>query len=355
MGDRTEIAWADSTFNPFIGCTAVSPACDNCYAREYAKRFGIAEWGPGKPRVRTSAANWKKPLQWNDKPFYECQSCGWRGDASVNRIGGAKCCPRCDDYLRHARRRVFCASLADVFDNAVPVQWRRDLFDLIRSTPNLDWQLLTKRIGIAQRLFDEAHMDPPDGGSGYKWPMNIWLGATICNQEEADRDIPKLLAVPARVRFVSMEPLLGAVDLGDEYLKTKLGYYPFPTLDGEHRTKLIDLLDWVIVGGESGPKARPMHPDWVRDIRDQCATVGVPFILKQWGEWREPMEGEEYDTSMGRAQRVPAFIVSPTGTVHCFENEQTRDGGRAMLRVGKNAAGRLLDGKLHNEFPEVAP
>ena len=109
-------------------------------------------------------------------------------------------------------------------------------------------------------------------------------------------------------------------------------------------------IDWVIVGGESGAGARPMHPDWARDLRDQCATYGVPFLFKQWGEWREPADGERYDTTMGRAQRVPAFIVSKTGTVHCFENDQTRDGGRTMLRVGKRAAGRLLDGRTHDEF-----
>lgn len=110
-------------------------------------------------------------------------------------------------------------------------------------------------------------------------------------------------------------------------------------------------LHWVIVGGESGPNARPMHPGWVQSLRDQCLSSGIAFLFKQWGEWRAPLDGEEYDTTMGRAQRVPAFIVAPSGTVHCFENEQTSQGGCAMLRVGKKKAGRELDGLLHDGYP----
>lgn len=164
------------------------------------------------------------------------------------------------------------------------------------------------------------------------------MGATIVNQTEADRDISKLLALPVAVRFLSMEPLLGPVDLGAACRRTGL--------------HLGEALDWVIVGGESGSaESRPMHPAWVRALRDQCRAGGVAFLFKQWGDWRPPQAGESYDTSMGRAQRVPAFIVAETGTVHCFENARTKDGGAVMLRVGKLAAGRELDGQPWNESP----
>ena len=158
---------------------------------------------------------------------------------------------------------MFCASLADVFDNAVDPTWREDLFSLIEATPNLDWLLLTKRIGNVWNMlpvpFDFDRLYP-----------NVWIGATIVNQAEADRDIPKLLEVPARVRFLSMEPLLGPVDLGAACRRAGL--------------HLGEALDWVIVGGESGPGARPMHPAWATSLRDQCQNAGVPF-LSQWGEW----------------------------------------------------------------------
>lgn len=356
MADTTEIAWADSTFNPWIGCTKVGPGCDHCYAEaDFDLRKHRVKWGAGNPRSRTSAANWKKPIQWNAQPFSECMCCGWRGelrDAEVitnpsgfyPSVDTASLCPNCrEPMLKAARRRVFCSSLADVFDNEVPEQWRIDLFRLIEATPNFDWLLLTKRIGNAAPMMFAAR------GGHLPLMQNVWIGATICNQAEAERDIPKLLQTPAAVRFVSIEPLLGPIDLERPR--------PGPDLDQGHGAKICQPwliqsgIDWVIVGGESGPHARPMHPDWVRSLRDQCADAGVPYLFKQWGEWRPPEDCEEYDTTMGRAQRVPAFIVATSGSVHCFENEQTLDGGRPMLRVGKKAAGRLLDGVQHDGFP----
>jgi protein gp37 len=270
---QTGIEWADSTFNPWIGCTKVSPACDHCYAeRDMAKRLKVVQWGAGQPRKRTSAANWKLPTQWNSKPFCQCSRCGWRGEASQ-----ADLCPQCNDLtLDLARRRVFCASLADVFDNEVDAEWRDDLMGLIWSTPNLDWLVLTKRIGNVQRLLDELSGRPLEPGERMVLPRNVWLGATICNQDEADRDIPKLLRVPARVRFLSIEPMLGAVNLNrirdPDFRVTGSG------LSGAGYQSRID---WIICGGESGPHARPMHPDWVRSLRDQCAAAGVPFFVKQ--------------------------------------------------------------------------
>ena len=336
MAENSKIEWCDSTFNPWEGCQNVGPGCDNCYAETRNARFGggvAVNWGPGAPRRRTSAANWRKPVQWNNQGFYACANCGSRnsGHDGIDREGAGtwKCAACGSERLKAARQRVFCASLADVFDNEAPAAWRAELFALIGLTPHLDWLLLTKRIGNVPKMMDQPGM-PKDG-----MPANVWLGATVVNQEEADRDIPKLLAVPARVRFLSIEPMLGPICI-------------------ERATDQADegTIDWVIAGGESGPSARPVHPDWLRALRDECEAFGVPFIFKQFGEWRPPMEGEKFNTAMGRAQKVPAFIVAPEGTVHCFENERTASGGKVMLRVGKKLAGRRLDGLTHDQFPE---
>ena len=339
---NTAIEWCDHTFNPWVGCTKVSPACDHCYAERSAparvkRAGGVETWGPNGQRVRTSKAYWREPLKWN---------------AEAERTG--------------TRPRVFCASLADVFDNAVPPEWRADLFDLIADTRNLDWLLLTKRVGNVMKMANEV-ADMPRLGShtghllAHQWrngrpPKNVWLGATVVNQEEADRDITKLLAVPAAKRFLSIEPLLGQLNLTDVPMPgSGHGHHEFSPIITGNSLKRADpsspKIDWVIVGGESGPGARPMHPDWVRSLRDQCTSAGVKFFFKQWGAWRPPKEGEEYSTAMGRAQSVPAFIIALTGTVHCFENHPTTDGGSAMLRVGKKSAGRLLDGREWDEVP----
>ena len=280
MAETTAISWADSTWNPWIGCTKVGPGCDHCYASVStpARTLGVV-WGAGQPRRRTSEANWRKPLAWNARPFYECPDCGWRGETKSN-------CPSCAAEVTTARRRVFCASLADVFDNEVPDEWRGDLWGLIASTPNLDWLLLTKRIGNA------AKMLPGNRATGAVLP-NIWLGATIVNQEEADRDIPKLLATPAAKRFVSYEPALGPVDFG------LLGTLPKDQFPGD--VMVHQRLDWILVGGESaqpGYPARPFDIQWARDTVRQCREAGVAVFVKQMGsalrvrndsmeEWRD--------------------------------------------------------------------
>ena len=335
MAENTKIEWTDHTFNPWEGCQKVGAGCLHCYAETRNARFAggqAVNFGPGAPRRRTTAANWRKPLAWN---------------ANHEEF-----------FAKHGRRqRVFCASLADVFDNAVDPQWRVDLFSLILKTPNLDWLLLTKRIGVVPKLLDESirHIESLPDWTDEKphpleavrnmladWvllrkpPKNIWLGATIVNQEEADRDIPKLLSVAAAVHFLSMEPLLGPVDLTGEYLKAKLGEYPFKGLPAEHRTQLLEMLDWVIVGGESGPGARPMSPDWARALRDQCQAAGVPFFFKQWGEWSPGYD--EHGNDLGYDAIVDAVQHEwPEG--HC------------SFKVGKKAAGRQLDGQTHDGFP----
>ena len=238
MSDRSAIEWTDSTFNPWLGCTKVGPGCDGCYAEAWGKRFGV-EWGTGKPRRRTSASNWRKPLAWNNMA----------------------------PIVNGHRRRVFCASLADVFDNEVPGHWRADLFALIRATPNLDWLIVTKRIGNA------AKMLPDDWSDGYS---NVVLLATVCNQDEADRDVPKLLATPARRRGLSIEPMLGPIDLR-HIAQTPSGYLnALSSIIGPN-------LDWVICGGESGPGARLMDISWVYSIVQQCKASGVACFVKQMG------------------------------------------------------------------------
>lgn len=285
MGENTAIEWAHHTFNPWEGCQKVGPGCDHCYAEARDIRYtGGTHWGPGAPRRRTSASNWNKPLKWNREAA-----------ASGTRF------------------RVFCASLADVFDNAVDPAWRTDLFALIRATPHLDWELLTKRIG------NVAGMLPPDWGDGYP---NVWIGATIVNQAEADRDTLKLLALPAAVRFLSMEPLLGAVDLRGIWTHCPThdfasGFCLGPCPDRRR-------VSWVIVGGESGAQSRPMHPDWARSLRDQCQVAGVAFLFKQWGEW--DADALLYTDMQGNCPP-------------------------SNMKIGKKKSGRLLDGREWNGFP----
>lgn len=327
MAENTKIEWTDHTFNPWIGCTKVGPGCDHCYAENLMdKRMGVAVWGPGNERVRTKPANWKMPLRWNAQ-----------ADAFMAQHG--------------RRQRVFCASLADVFDNAVDPQWRADLFELIAATPNLDWLLLTKRIG------NVGNMLPVPFDFDRHFP-NVWIGATIVNQAEADRDIPKLLQVPARVRFLSMEPLLGPVDLtsidvfgGDAVIFPLKGTTNCVNDEGEPADD-VPALDWVIVGGESGPGARPMHPDWARSLRDQCEAAGVPFLFKQWGDWAPVTESPVHP----EATRLPGNLckVSHDGVTADHYIAISTDGGRRryeLQRVGKKAAGRLLDGRTWDGFP----
>lgn len=223
MGENSKIEWTTHTFNPWVGCQKVSPGCDNCYAEGWAKRSGLVEWGPHGERRRTSDANWRKPLQW----------------AKAARLDAAR-------YIGPTPRpRVFCASLADVFDNKVQTKWRSDLFDLIATTPELDWLLLTKRPENVARMF-------PTG----EW-KNIWLGVTAEDQHHFDRRYPLIREARTAVRFVSYEPALGPISL------------------------LWGKPDWLICGGESGHGARMMDPAWARTVRDQCAASGIAFFMKQ--------------------------------------------------------------------------
>jgi protein gp37 len=374
MADRSAIEWTDSSFNPWVGCTKISPACDHCYAEAMMDtRLGRARWGAGQPRVRTSAANWRKPLRWDRTAFHECITCGWRGEDRA-LVEPGRVCPACSgNAFRAARRRVFCASLADVFDNEVPPQWRSDLFELIGGTENVDWLLLTKRIGNVARMLDDVRTELQLRGlEPQQWPWpNVWLGATICNQAEADRDIPKLLQVPARVRFLSIEPMLGPIHLAGGALpwdrtntRARCGHYwmterPCPSCSVADQTRSDRAnvshpincgwakdngqqpggIDWIIAGGESGAHARPSHPDWLRSLRDQCAAAGVPFLFKQWGEFAP-------------TTRTMAEVAASSRPLMGVEHSASCPYPIALVdRVGKKAAGRMLDGREHNGFP----
>lgn len=254
MAETTKIAWCRSTWNPWIGCSKVSPGCEHCYASVSTptRTMGI-QWGAGQARKRTSASNWLQPVRWNKQA------------AATGEFWP-----------------VFCSSLADVFDNEVPDEWRDDLFDLIEQTPRLTWQLLTKRIGNAKDMLPGRWTYRSDNPvlTGGMMPANIWIGATIVNQEEADRDIPKLLAVPAAKRFVSYEPALEAVDWCEA-----LGIWWNSTTQAFVRED-VPRPDWIIVGGESDQpnmKARPFDLRWAADTIRQCKAAGVACFVKQLG------------------------------------------------------------------------
>ncbi len=353
MGINTKIEWADHTYNPWIGCSEVSPGCANCFAKaEWDNRRHRVVWGPGQPRSRTKT--WGDPKKWNGQ--HEAF------------------------FAQHGRRqRVFCASLADVFDNEVPENWRIDLFSLIEETPNLDWLLLTKRIGNAAAMLPWSACSEP-------W-HNVWIGATIVNQAEADRDIPKLLQVPATKRFLSMEPLLGPVNLWLPTRTWETGRGPFgtsaPALMCDHccngdrcddtthfergrpdyaphcrcphcrGTGKGRPIDWVIVGGESGPGARPMHPEWAASLRKQCEAARVSFMFKQWGEWMP-------ESAMTNAQRMhdlgqyECLFTKLDGSTHWIDKEDHTPFDASdvrMVKIGKKSAGRLLDGRTWDEVP----
>lgn len=271
MGSETNIAWTRSTFNPWIGCTKVGPGCDHCYAaaQDSRRRWdgGKTHWGAGVPRYRTGVHNWNLPLRWNRL-------------AQLERKTGKVVAQ--SEWHTPGFWPVFCASLADVFDNEAPHEWRDDLFSLIEQTPNLLWLLVTKRIGNVLGMI-------PLGWNSDGFPPNVRLLITVVNQEEADRDIPKLLALPCK-NGISYEPALGPVDF-DAYACSPMA------LDG-----------WVIVGGESeqGAPARPFDVEWARSTIAQCKDANVACFVKQLGP--HPTMGEE-NSPLGRAIREGGYVL----------------------------------------------
>lgn len=280
MGADTEIAWADDTFNPWWGCVRVSPGCEHCYAETFAaKRFALPIWGAHAERKAMSPAHWKLPHRWNR----EAEAAG-------------------------KRRRVFCASMADVFELGsdrnvtaarVLSEGRERLWEAIAATPNLDWMLLTKRP-------ENVHLLSPwpcpkdDSAAAYaecalQWPKNVWVGTTVEDQKRAEERIPWLLEIPAAVRFVSAEPLLGPVDLTNVmpyYLRPELSGIASPTARFDafrgHLKGPNDMLpgkvDWLIIGGESGPGARAFNPTWAKDLISQTRGTRCAVFMKQMGD-----------------------------------------------------------------------
>ncbi|MCB1105433.1 MAG: phage Gp37/Gp68 family protein [Cephaloticoccus sp.] len=272
MGKNSHIEWTHHTFNPWWGCEKVSPACLHCYAESWAKRVGSDVWGKSSPRRFFTNEHWKEPHRWN---------------AEAEKAG--------------ERRRVFCASMADVFEARTDLDKSRvRLWELIEATPSLDWLLLTKR---PQHVTKMAPW-------GKDWPINIWLGTTVENQVWANKRLPHLLRTGAKIKFLSCEPLLGPLDLSD-YVGNSSG----------------SEINWVIAGGESGPNSRPMNPKWLRTLRDFCRNKRIAFHFKQWGHW------------------VPRELLTQD------QKKVIMVGDVEMAAAGKKLAGRFLDGRTWDEFP----
>jgi protein gp37 len=346
---NSKIEWTTHTFNPWIGCTKVSPGCLHCYAESLNQRWKRGQnWGKGAPRQRTAVAYWRQPLAWDLEAAKALND--WEGH---NMLHGGHA-----HYPKPERPRVFCASLSDWLDDEVPIAWLAELMQLIRRTPFLDWLLLTKRpenfmdrISGAARLLnladgqtgtiDTETADMIEGWIHDQPPANVWVGTSVEDQARADLRVPQLLAIPARVRFLSCEPLLGPVNLV-AHVEKRGDHYKTITGTGwlDH-----DKLQWVICGGESGPSCRPMHPGWARSLRDQCSAAGTAYLFKQWGEfapWARGMDvgdlTQEFVMADG-SKYFPGNMASDLAT---------------MIRLGKHEAGRLLDGVEHNGYPVPA-
>lgn len=299
---KTKIEWATKVWNPVTGCTKISPGCDNCYAERMSKRFA-EPWGldiADPFKVTLYPERMKEPLRWR-KPS-----------------------------------RIFVCSMGDLFHDDVPDKYLDQVFAIMAKASQHIFLVLTKRPDRMRNYIIKAMYDEDCNYQGWYEaidelgipdvaPMgNVWLGVTAENQEQADKRIPILLQIPAAVRFVSVEPMLSAVKIID-YLGEEVRW----NCHGEEISRRPGL-NWVICGGESGPGARPMHPDWIRWLRDQCQVAGVPFMFKQWGEYG----------------------------VTCCEFHRSCDGSCTFcsdkpIKMGKKKAGRLLDGREWDEYPEV--
>ncbi|MBP3087006.1 DUF5131 family protein [Mycolicibacterium fortuitum] len=354
MSDNTGIEWCDSTWNPVTGCTKVSPGCDHCYAETIAHRFDGTKAYPNGFQVTLRPERLDQPLRWR-KP-----------------------------------RRIFVNSMSDLFHDDVPDDYIGSVFDVMARAEHHTFQILTKRHARMRSLLRKWEQEGADSVARgelhpnyghaawrrhdkawctpHKWPLpNVWLGVSTENQQWADIRIPALLDTPAAVRFISAEPLLGPVRLRDEWLLPTEDEFTRADLGGRWKW-----LDWVIVGGESGPGARPMHPDWARGLRDQCAAAGVPFLFKQWGEWVEDVTEHPANPAIGieesyRVLNVPrdardgkrcalhlsgGTALTPGNPFNPFR--AGHGGWTTMRRVGKKRAGRELDGRTWDQYPGVA-
>jgi protein gp37 len=331
MGDNSKIEWTEATWNPIVGCSIVSPGCTNCYAMTFAGNR--LDGNPKTPHYAGTTQKSKAGPVWTGKVALAPES-------------------KLLEPLRWKRSRmIFVNSMGDLFHESVPDAWIDQVFAVMALCPQHTFQVLTKR---AERIRDyvsnghdgtleAARLLSQNMSDRFRdrpifWPLpNVWLGVSAEDQRRADERIPHLLETPAAVRFVSAEPLLGLINLGMIACPDRAGW--LCPLSGEHQLQPAHAdhrgthLDWIIVGGESGSGARPMHPDWARSIRDQCQAAGVPFFFKQWGEWC-PTESEDQPVYKGEHRYLGNHV-------HAF-------------RTGKRHAGRQLDGREHNEMPERA-
>ncbi len=289
MGKHSKIEWTHHSWNPWWGCTKVGPGCDNCYAEAFTRRLGLDVFGPGKPRRTFTDKHWHQPLHWNAEAEAEGR-----------------------------QALVFGNSMCDVFDKEAPAGLRADLWQLVKATPSLIWIFATKRIGNASRYL------PTDWGAGYP---NVVLLVSVTDDKEYLRDVPDLIATPARWRGVSAEPLLGPIYLWADDIATHL----------------LSKLDWFIIGGESGHDGilrpvSPMHPKWARMIVSACLNARVPVLFKQWGRY---LPGSQVRGLFTDAQLCDFKFKTVTQNgieAACFD-------------VGKGRAGRILDGILWEQFP----
>ncbi len=380
---NTNIEWTDHTINFWWGCTKVSPACQHCYAESVAKVFGkrlfgqVPQWGAGKPRFERLQAARKEALK--------IQRQSARRDLETRVMKQNRLDVQFPDRYNTLQRRprVFVNSMSDWLDDEVPIEWLAFLLETLSLCPDVDFQLLTKRpenwqprLNKVSQCYDlTTEAGKKAWGFGAEWyiarqaPANLWIGTTVENQEQADKRIPALLQIPAQVRFLSCEPLLGAVDLSLKDGDPQSPFARFDALRGVHtfndgETGEVpypsSAIHWVIAGGESGGPARPMHPDWVRRLRDQCAAAGVPFFFKQWGEWCPAtaefgVEGSVMPDNGIMPCGKRATWIGSDGRLQVPSSKGLDDGAFAMARMGKDHTGRLLDGVLHDAFPQTIP
>lgn len=333
MSDNSHIEWTEATWNPVTGCSLASPGCTNCYAMKLAgTRLRHHPSRAGLTRESKAGPVWTGEVRLNEE--WLTQPLRWKRP-----------------------RRIFVCAHGDLFHESVPDAWIDRVFAVMALAPQHTFQVLTKRAKRMREylsaladawdgnadLFNErmlaamdanyAWLDEEQGIDDINWPLpNVWLGVSVEDQTRSDERIPDLLATPAAVRWLSCEPLLGPVDLHDWIVRSQNGFGP--------------PLDWIVAGGESGPGARPMHPDWARALRDQCAAAGVPFFFKQWGEWC-PSQGTDCDVGRWSSEEVRYDGFVWRGAM-CDAEVPFYD---TMNRVGKKRSGRLLDGIEHNAYP----
>ena len=356
MTDNTKIEWADATVNAINGCSVVSPGCTNCYAMRSGGRNLPNYPSTGLTKPSKGGHVWTGEVRLNEKALL--QPMRWKSP-----------------------RRIFWNAHGDMFHENVPDEWIDRCFAVMALTPQHIHMVLTKRPERMRAYFADPKLvarlqspivdltcncPTPQVRAAYDmatliWPLlNVWLGTSVEDQQRADERIPHLLATSAAVRFLSCEPLLGPVDLckirvdgqTEGYTDALTGGFSDPDADqheddDEAWVNVFGAaaIDWVITGGESGPSARPMHPDWVRSLRDQCEAAGVPFHFKQWGEWLPYLDGD------GPFTRDDPEANRKLQSRHIKEKDEHSCAENLMIRVGKKRAGRLLDGVAHDGMP----